>query len=271
MLSVEPAPGLELMIGGIGRLHSGDVDRFVGAGRDVALYREMADDGTLFGAGAGLVRSAALARIRCGEERAGRPARLRLAARRGVPSGTGHRTAALPRQGRRSVPGSHAADPGLRQPAIAGCRSRRMSLPLSKRGWPGSTASAGWRRTRCRPTAAISPPSWLSSPAISAGRRTCGRSRELAPADIRAYLARRSRDGYERTSTARAMATIRSFFRFLDRRGLAQVPAVHAVRTPRAPPLAAEAADRAGRAGCRGDRRRPVGRAVDWPAATWRC
>ena len=68
VLSVERAPGLELMIGGIGRLHGGDVDRFVGAGRDAALYREMADDGTLFGAGAGLVRSAALARIRCGDE-----------------------------------------------------------------------------------------------------------------------------------------------------------------------------------------------------------
>jgi uncharacterized protein len=68
VLSIEPAAGLELMIGGIGRLQSGDVDRFVGPGRDVALYREMADDGSLFGAGAGLVRSAALARIRCGED-----------------------------------------------------------------------------------------------------------------------------------------------------------------------------------------------------------
>jgi hypothetical protein len=68
VLSVEPAAGLELMIGGIGRLHGGDVDRFVGPGRDVALYQEMADDGTLFGAGAGLVRSAALARVRCGED-----------------------------------------------------------------------------------------------------------------------------------------------------------------------------------------------------------
>jgi integrase/recombinase XerC len=56
---------------------------------------------------------------------------------------------------------------------------------------------------------------------------------ELAPADIRAYLALRSGQGFERPSTARAMATIRSFFRFLDRRGLAHVPAVHAIRTPR--------------------------------------
>jgi integrase/recombinase XerC len=56
---------------------------------------------------------------------------------------------------------------------------------------------------------------------------------DLAPADLRAYLARRSADEYERTSTARAMATIRSFFRFLDRHGLAHIPAVHIIRTPR--------------------------------------
>ncbi|MBK8175458.1 MAG: tyrosine recombinase XerC [Rhodospirillales bacterium] len=57
----------------------------------------------------------------------------------------------------------------------------------------------------------------------------------LVPADIRAYLAARGTEGYARTSTARAMATIRSFFRFLDRRGIVQAPAVHAVRTPRLP------------------------------------
>jgi integrase/recombinase XerC len=56
---------------------------------------------------------------------------------------------------------------------------------------------------------------------------------ELAPADIRAYLALRSGQGYERTSTARALASIRNFFRFLDRRGLAPAAAVHAVRTLR--------------------------------------
>jgi uncharacterized protein YigA (DUF484 family) len=68
LLSVEPGPNLEVMIGGIGRLGVGDVDRFIGPGRDVSLQREMADDGLIFGAGAGLVRSAALARVRCGEQ-----------------------------------------------------------------------------------------------------------------------------------------------------------------------------------------------------------
>jgi integrase/recombinase XerC len=55
----------------------------------------------------------------------------------------------------------------------------------------------------------------------------------LSPADFRAYLAMRSGRGYEPASNARAMATIRGFFRFLDRRGLAHGAAVHAVRTPR--------------------------------------
>lgn len=67
-LSVEPGPNIESIIRGIGRLRQGDVDRFVGPGRDVALYREMADDGTIFGSGAGLVRSAALSRVCWGEE-----------------------------------------------------------------------------------------------------------------------------------------------------------------------------------------------------------
>lgn len=68
LLSVEPGPGVETIIAGVGRLRPGDVDRFLGTGRDVALYREMVDDGTVFGAGAGLVRSAALTRVRCGED-----------------------------------------------------------------------------------------------------------------------------------------------------------------------------------------------------------
>lgn len=55
----------------------------------------------------------------------------------------------------------------------------------------------------------------------------------LAPADLRAWLAMRSARGYERTSNARALATVRGFFRFLERRRLAPAAAAHAVRTPR--------------------------------------
>lgn len=55
----------------------------------------------------------------------------------------------------------------------------------------------------------------------------------LAPADLRAWLAMRSAHGYERASNARALATARGFFRFLERRRLAPAAAAHAVRTPR--------------------------------------
>ena len=48
----------------IGALDEGAVDRLVGAGRDVALVHDIGADGDLFAAAAGLVRSAALARLR---------------------------------------------------------------------------------------------------------------------------------------------------------------------------------------------------------------
>jgi integrase/recombinase XerC len=57
----------------------------------------------------------------------------------------------------------------------------------------------------------------------------------LGPADFRAYLAARARDGIERSSNARALSTLRGFFRFLDRRGLAKNAALAAVRTPKLP------------------------------------
>ena len=67
----------------------------------------------------------------------------------------------------------------------------------------------------------------------------------LGPADFRAYLAARARDGIGRSSSARALSTLRGFFRFLDRRGLAKNAALAAVRTPKLPrsvpkPLSAE-------------------------------
>jgi integrase/recombinase XerC len=68
----------------------------------------------------------------------------------------------------------------------------------------------------------------------------------LQPADARAYLAWLAAGGHARVSIARAMASVRSFCRFLDRRRLAHVPAIFAVRTPRLPkavPKALAAAD----------------------------
>ena len=57
----------------------------------------------------------------------------------------------------------------------------------------------------------------------------------LAPADLRAWLAWLAGRGRTRTSMARAMASVRSFCRFLERQGIAHVPAVLAVRTPKLP------------------------------------
>lgn len=57
----------------------------------------------------------------------------------------------------------------------------------------------------------------------------------LTPADFRSYLARRAAEGLARTSVARAMSTLRNFFRYLDRAGKVHNPAINAVRTPKTP------------------------------------
>lgn len=57
----------------------------------------------------------------------------------------------------------------------------------------------------------------------------------LTPADIRAWLARRTGQGLARSSTARALSAVRGFFRHLDRRGLCSNAAVETVRPPRLP------------------------------------
>lgn len=57
----------------------------------------------------------------------------------------------------------------------------------------------------------------------------------LEMADFRGYLAKRHSDGVARSSTARAMSTLRNFFRFLDRHDLVHNAAILAVRTPKLP------------------------------------
>lgn len=65
-LAFEPAAAHEprLAQGDLGALPDGTIDRLLGADQDVRLFRELKDDGMLFGSGAGLVRSAALVRMR---------------------------------------------------------------------------------------------------------------------------------------------------------------------------------------------------------------
>jgi uncharacterized protein YigA (DUF484 family) len=66
VIGFEPAVSLELSCADIAGLDDGEVDRLVGVGRDVALIRDMTDDAAVFAGGAGLVRSAAYARLRPG-------------------------------------------------------------------------------------------------------------------------------------------------------------------------------------------------------------
>jgi integrase/recombinase XerC len=55
----------------------------------------------------------------------------------------------------------------------------------------------------------------------------------LSAADFRAWLASRHRRGLARASSARALAAVRSFYRYLDRQHGLQNAAVKALRTPR--------------------------------------
>ena len=55
----------------------------------------------------------------------------------------------------------------------------------------------------------------------------------LSAADFRAWLAARHRRGLARRSTARTLAAVRSFYRFLDRQHGRHNPAAAALRTPR--------------------------------------
>jgi integrase/recombinase XerC len=57
----------------------------------------------------------------------------------------------------------------------------------------------------------------------------------LKPADFRSYLARANRLGLARASTARAMSSVRGFFRFLDKRGTAKNAAIGAIGAPKVP------------------------------------
>ena len=65
-VAFEPAtrPDTRLVQGDLGQLAADSIDRLLGDDQDVRLFRELNDDGSLFGSGAGLVRSAALVRMR---------------------------------------------------------------------------------------------------------------------------------------------------------------------------------------------------------------
>jgi len=57
----------------------------------------------------------------------------------------------------------------------------------------------------------------------------------LEPADLRAYLAQRRRDGLESRSLLRALAAVRGFLRFCEKRGLARTDVFAALHPPGKP------------------------------------
>ena len=58
---------------------------------------------------------------------------------------------------------------------------------------------------------------------------------KLVPADLRAFITRRRTQGLGARGVQRALASVRSFFRFLAREGVLENAAARAVRTPRIP------------------------------------
>lgn len=59
--------------------------------------------------------------------------------------------------------------------------------------------------------------------------------RALRPADLRAFLAHRRRDGAGARTLGRGLAGLRSFLRFLEKKGLANAAGSRAVRSPKQP------------------------------------
>jgi integrase/recombinase XerC len=56
---------------------------------------------------------------------------------------------------------------------------------------------------------------------------------KLEPADFRAFLASRRNDGAGSRTLARQLSALRSFYRFLDRRGILKNPGLGTLRTPK--------------------------------------
>lgn len=67
--------------------------------------------------------------------------------------------------------------------------------------------------------------------------------RALGPADFRGFLAHRQARGLARSSTARAMSTLRNFFKFMERQGLVENAAIGGIKTPKMPKSVPKALD----------------------------
>ncbi len=67
------------------------------------------------------------------------------------------------------------------------------------------------------------------------GPATLGDIRELRPSDLRAYLASRRKEGIGARTMGRDLAGIRSFLRYLEKKGLANAAGAGAIRSPKQP------------------------------------
>ena len=67
--------------------------------------------------------------------------------------------------------------------------------------------------------------------------------RALEPADFRGFLADRQTRDLARSSTARAMSTLRNFFKFIERQGLVENAAIGGIKTPKVPRSVPKALD----------------------------
>ena len=67
--------------------------------------------------------------------------------------------------------------------------------------------------------------------------------RALEPVDFRGFLADRQTRGLARSSTARAMSTLRNFFKFIERQGLVENAAIGGIKTPKVPRSVPKALD----------------------------
>ena len=67
--------------------------------------------------------------------------------------------------------------------------------------------------------------------------------RALEPADFRGFLADRQARSLARSSTARAMSTLRNFFKFIERQGLVENAAIGGIKTPKVPRSVPKALD----------------------------
>jgi len=67
------------------------------------------------------------------------------------------------------------------------------------------------------------------------GRASLATLRKLRPAELRAFLTERRNEGLGARGVQRALAALRSFYRYLERENLADGAAVRAVRSPKLP------------------------------------